>query len=57
MKKKLKPLKNNPLSSFVNKGQFLWSASIALDNNNDMLILLPHGAVGLTKCIGLLFQL
>ena len=49
---------------FVNKPLFWWSASITLDNNNDvltdflpffLLYLLPHTSVGLTSCIYIIF--
>ena len=52
-------------SLFVNKGLFWWSASITLDNNNDVLTdfypffslyTLPHTSVGLTSCITIVFS-
>ena len=51
---------DNKWPLFVNKQLFWWSASITLDNNNDvftdfhlffLLYTLPHTSVGLTSCI------
>ena len=50
---------------FVNKQLFWWSASMILDNNNDVLpdfqqcfslYTLPHISVGLTVCISIIFS-
>ena len=49
---------------FVNKQPFWWSASITLDNNNDVLadfypflslFTLPDTSIGLTDCISIVF--